>query len=340
MARLAGIKDLSQACEDARQGQQGEREDEGSGSQDDTEGNEDGNGTSPQKRGAQQQGGPTPKKQKEPDMWIDRDIKVAEQVRAQQEWRNKMQKDLTGLHTEMVDMQALLVKYHLEQSLSAESKFLMVREQAVGLVLGLLDPMRRTDSQPSATTIPPVPPTKQSQPTGGGLAPASSGGDVASPPGLEAGGNVAPRKVDSQPSLAAGADAASSKVESPPSQVAGGAGATVPKTPVAPGEDDSQRSEGAGENDKDPARLQALAHLGGIASSIVQPLATATDPKTKEAQQEAQMEAGSPNGGEGEGGTCRWSARISEQSGEEGQRRGFIAWHLWCSRAAAKSDYQ
>ena len=78
-------------------------------------------------------------KDKKEKIWIQRDLKIAEAVRAHDGWMEETKNSLEELHKEYIDAVAEIKAECLTECLEPELKFSRIRAQAVGLVLGLMD---------------------------------------------------------------------------------------------------------------------------------------------------------------------------------------------------------
>ena len=93
--------------------------------------------------------GGKPKPPKEAQVWLEREIKVADAVRSQETWRDEMAETFKGLHSSFADTTQECKNTDQENTVAPELKFAAVRMQALGAILGLSDWKRKHDDQPS-----------------------------------------------------------------------------------------------------------------------------------------------------------------------------------------------
>ena len=79
---------------------------------------------------------------------MDKDLKIAAAVRAQETWKSDMAKTLGDLHKEAITLTQQVSEHSISEMLSAELKVVNQRARACALVYGLADPARAFDDQP------------------------------------------------------------------------------------------------------------------------------------------------------------------------------------------------
>ena len=143
LARIGGIKGLADESKQIADDEPKQN----------AEGNEEGEENS-QDSDPDQPPGKKQKGQADDDIWMEREVVIAQNVRAQQTWQDEVHGTIDKLHKEFLEIRAGVLKDGLATTLKPEVNFAQVRGNALGYCLGLVDIDKSSDAQPAFNSSP------------------------------------------------------------------------------------------------------------------------------------------------------------------------------------------